>query len=105
MRSVFWLAMVLHLGVTDHRLTLAFPNEHRGLWRWAGIASPLAGAAAWVLVTASLAVFHLVLALVAGATILSIFREEIPSARDVRVRAFLAGIAIFGVLVQARWWL
>lgn len=103
--AVFWIAMVLHLGVAEHRLDIAYGREHRGPWRAAAAASPMIGAALWALAEPSIGTFHVLLALVAGATILSIFREEIPPAREVRAGAFFGGIVLFGALVQARWWL
>jgi hypothetical protein len=48
---------------------------------------------------------QVLLALVAGATIPSVFREEIPAARDVRMGALFSGVILFGLLVQMRWWL
>jgi hypothetical protein len=103
--AVFWTAMVLHLGIAEHHLDMAYPREHRGPWRFTAGASPLIGAALWAWAEPSMGMFHVLLALVTGATILSIFREEIPPARDVRAGAFFGGILVFGALVQARWWL
>jgi hypothetical protein len=103
--AVLWLAMLLHLGVADYRLAIRFPREHRGVGRFLVVGAPLAGEAVWILAAPTHGTFQLVLALVAGATILSIFREELPRASEVRMDAFLAGIVVFGGLVQARWWL
>jgi hypothetical protein len=100
---VFWVAMVLHLGVAEHRLDVTYPAEHKGPWRVLGAVAPLVGVAVWARTDPSMATFHVLLAIVAGATILSIFREEIPTAREVRVVAFFTGVAIFGALIQARW--
>ncbi len=43
------------------------------------------------------------LVLATGATLLGIFREEIPAPQYARVPAFLAGVAVFGVVIQLRW--
>jgi hypothetical protein len=103
--GVFWLAMLLHLGISEHRVTVGFPREHRGGWRVVAVGAPFVGATVWMLAEPPVAIFHLLLALVAGATILSIFREELPSARDIHARAFFTGVTLFGILIQARWWL
>ena len=102
---VFWLAMVLHLGIAEHRLDAAWPRAHRGPSRLAVLAAPLFGAGFWAWAEPTLATFHVLLALVAGATILGIFREEIPSLRETRAFAFFSGVVAFSVIVQARWWM
>jgi uncharacterized membrane protein YfcA len=103
--AVFWLAMALHLGVLERHTRARLPREHRGARRALSVAAPAVGAVVWVLAAPPPTVFHLLLALVAGATILEIFREEIPATREVRVGAFLGGVVASGVLVQARWWM
>jgi hypothetical protein len=103
--AVFWVAMALHLGVAEHHLEVGYAREHRGPWRVAAAASPVIGAALWALAEPSSGTYHELLALLAGATMLSIFREEIPSAKEVHVGAFYGGIVLFGALVEARWWL
>jgi hypothetical protein len=102
---IFALAMMLHFGVAEHGLDHAFPDEHRGLTRVVTIFAPLIGATASALIEPSLTSAHEIVAVIAGATILSIFREEIPSPADVKLRAFFAGVVAFGALVYARWWL
>ena len=103
--GAFWLAMALHLGVTQHRLEATFQEEHAGVGRVCTAASPAVGAVVWAAVLPPITVFHVLLALVAGSTILSIFRDEIPSARSLNARAFVVGIVLFVALAQARWWL
>lgn len=103
--SVFLLAMVLHLGVTEHRLAAQFPGEHRGPWRAVALGAPLVGALFWIVGAPGHAWLQVLLALVAGATIPSVFREEIPPARDVRIGVLFSGITLFGLLVEVRWWL
>jgi hypothetical protein len=97
--------MVLHLGVMEHALDRTYPEKHRGASRLLGAVSPIVGAGIAALAEPSVSVFHEVLAVVAGATILSIFEEEIPSPAEVKLGAFFGGLLAFGALVQARWWL
>jgi len=101
---LFAFAVVLHLAVSEYRLCAAFPREHRGILRAVGMLTPLIGGLAWVGVEAHEGLFHAVLAVVAGATLLSIFREDMPSPGSTRIGALLAGVITFGALVQLRWW-
>ncbi len=101
---IFALAMMLHFGVAEHGLDHAFPNEHRGVVRVVTIVAPLVGATVSALIEPSLTSAHEIIAVIAGATILSIFRDEIPSPSDAKLRAFFAGVVAFGALVYARWW-
>ncbi|HSQ62178.1 MAG TPA: hypothetical protein VLM85_03150 [Polyangiaceae bacterium] len=99
---VFWLAMAIHLGIVHHRFAKEFPSEV-GHARGVLAASLLAGAIVWAVVGPPVGVFHLLLAVVAGSTLLGIFREEIPAPQYARVPAFLAGVAVFGAIIQLRW--
>jgi hypothetical protein len=103
--ALFWLAMVLHLGIAEHTLDRRYPERHRGVWRVLGAVSPILGAGIAAAAKPSLATTHEILAVVAGATILSIFEEEIPSPAEVKLGAFFGGLLAFGALVQARWWM
>lgn len=103
--AVFWIAMSLHLGVTAYHVDEVFPNEHRGLWRGLSIAAPAIGALAWAAGSPPSGMFHFLLALVAGATTLGIWRDEIPDARDVGIVSFFVGLISFSALIQAHWWL
>jgi len=101
---LFGVAVILHLAVSEYRLCAAFPREHHGILRAIVMLTPLIGGLAWVAIEAHEGMFHAVLAIVAGATLLSIFREEMPSPGATRVGALIAGVIVFGALVQLRWW-
>jgi hypothetical protein len=100
---LFWLAMALHLGVTDHWLTRAFGDAHGSRSRWAFAIALLSGAIVWSVAQPAHVVFHALLAVVGGATLLAVFREEIPNAVDARLRAFVSGVVLFGALATLRW--
>jgi len=99
---VFWLAMAVHLGIVHHRFAKEFPQDvrHARVVLGAGL---LGGAIVWAVIGPPAGIFHLLLAVVAGSTLLGIFREEIPAPQYARVPAFLAGAAVFGAIIQLRW--
>jgi hypothetical protein len=102
--ALFWVVITIHLAVVDHGFSHRFHLEHR---RWTTFARALAivvGALVWQLASPPAGVFHIVLALVAGGTLLMAFRDEIPSPEEANVGALVAGAAIFTLLQQVRWW-
>jgi hypothetical protein len=46
---------------------------------------------------------YVTLALVAGATIVQVFRDELPSPRASRVGAFVLGVALYAGIIAVRW--
>jgi hypothetical protein len=103
--ALFWIAMAIHLGVVDHSFVTRYPVEHGARAAVAAAAALLAGAAAWTILEPPAGVFHVILALVAGATLLTAFRDELPSPKDARIGPIVAGAASFAALEQLRWWL
>jgi hypothetical protein len=102
--ALFWLVITIHLAVVDHGFGHRFHLEHR---RWTTLARAIAivvGALVWQVAAPPAGVFHVVLALVAGGTLLMAFRDEIPSPEEAHVGALVAGAALFTVLQQVRWW-
>lgn len=102
--ALFWVVITIHLAVVDHGFSHRFHLEHR---RWTTIARALAiivGALVWHAAEPPLGVFHVVLALVAGGTLLMAFRDEIPAPEEANVGALVAGAAVFTLLQQVRWW-
>ena len=102
--ALFWIAITIHLAVVDHGFSHRFHLEHQ---RWTTFARAIAiviGALVWHVAAPSVGVFHIVLALVAGGTLLMAFRDEIPSPERANVGALVAGAAVFTLLQQLRWW-
>jgi hypothetical protein len=102
--ALFFIVITIHLAVVDHGFSHRFHVEHR---RWTTFARAIAivvGALVWHVVAPPIGVFHIVLALVAGGTLLMAFRDEIPSPEEANVGALVAGAAIFTLLQQVRWW-
>ena len=103
--ALFWIAMAAHLAVIDHGFFVRFDRFH-GAWSRLGCAAALlVGGIAWELLAPPLAVFHVVLAVVGGSTLLLAFRDEMPSPKTARAGAILAGAATFTLIEQVRWWL
>lgn len=102
---LFTLAMTLHLGVVEHGLAVRRGDAHALGSRLACAVAIAVGALFWATLEPSTGVFQLVLALVAGATLLQAFRDELPLPRDARLGPMAAGAASFALLQQLRWWL
>lgn len=98
---VYAVAMALHFIVTDYGLTEAFRAGYLRFGRWILSASVLTG---WAL-GASGEVPELwlvtITALVGGGVILNVLKEELPSERESRFTALLAGVAAFAALLWA----
>ena len=103
--AVFWIAMAIHLGVVDHGFLERFPGRHRARWTAASSGALVTGALLWTYASPPEGVFPLLLALVAGTTLLLAFRDELPEPKDARIGAVAAGAAAFALLQQLRWWL
>ena len=102
--ALFWIAITIHLAVVDHGFSHRFHVEQQ--W-WTTLARAIAiiiGALVWHVAAPPMGVFHIVLALVAGGTLLMAFRDEIPSPEEANLGALVAGAAMFTLLQQIRWW-
>ncbi len=102
---LIWIAMAIHLSVLEHGLGERFAGQHGVRGALTSAAALLGGTALWTFASPDAAVFNLILALVAGATLLIAFRDELPSPERARPGAVLAGAAVFAALQQLRWWL
>lgn len=95
-------AMALHLTVSDHQLSVHFPHEHHGAARAAVVLAPMTGVIAWTVLSPPENLFDVMLAIVAGGTLLYGIREELPAPTKLRPGAFLAGVAVFFALIALR---
>ncbi len=99
---LFALAMGLHFLVNDHSLAEHHGERYRRWGRWLLVAGLLGG---WVVgIVPGLEIpptaLALVLAYIAGGTILNILRHELPNTdRNADVAAFAVGAASYGGLV------
>jgi hypothetical protein len=93
------LAIGLHVLYKGYVLHLHHREAFASRGRYVLAFAPLAGWLTHVLLQPSEVVFDVVLALLAGFLMQSVFREELPSLSTARLRWFVAGAVIFLLLV------
>jgi hypothetical protein len=101
--SFYVAAIGLHLLFNDLFLAHLDPGGFHPRWRAALAAMPVAG---WTLAAAGAlaeGVQYAMLTVVAGGTIISVMRHEVPSPQQVRVAAFLAGALVYAALIFTTW--
>lgn len=102
---LFALALALKLFVADRALFERHQQAYDRVGRWVLLASFLAGAALGHITELPEIGMRSLQAALAGAIILVVVKEELPSEREARWRAFLAGVATFAALfLAARAW-
>lgn len=92
---LFLMALLLHNVVNDFSLREHHQQEYRHFGRWVLAVSVMAG---WSAATVDIVpdiVVYTVIALVAGAIILNVLKEELPADREGRFGAFLMGCVAF----------
>jgi hypothetical protein len=100
---LFALPILLHLTVIESHMVHDFERQHGGLPRvWLAL-MPGIGALGWALLGFSHAILFMVLALVAGSTVVQIIQTELPSPASVRVGPFLIGVALYLAMIVGRW--
>ncbi len=98
----FALAMGLHFLVNDHSLVEHHGDRYRTIGRWLLVVGLITGWLIGVLPEVEIRpeALALVLAYIAGGTILNILRHELPDTdRSGDVLAFVAGAGVYGVLL------
>ncbi|MDH3727363.1 MAG: hypothetical protein OER77_07510, partial [Myxococcales bacterium] len=99
---MFALAMGLHFLVNDHSLVEHHGERYRTIGRWFLVVGLVTGWLIGILPGVEIRpeVLALVLAYIAGGTILNILRHELPDTdRSGDVVAFATGAAVYGVLL------
>ncbi len=97
---LFTVAMGLHFVLTDRSLEEHHPTRFRTRGRWALAGALIAGWALSALFapTSTLAV-ALLTALLAGAVLLNVFKDELPAGRRSSVPWFLTGLVVYSALL------
>ncbi len=97
---LFTLAMGLHFVLTDRSLEEHHPTRFRTRGRWALATALIAGWAASALFapTSTLTV-ALLTALLAGAILLNVFKDELPAGRRSSFPWFLTGLVVYSALL------
>lgn len=91
-------ALALHFTVNDSALR----EHHSGLYQRYGrralAAAVLGGWVAGTMEVVPATVVHVAIAVLAGAVLLNVFKDELPPDRQARYWAFLLGIAVYGAM-------
>ena len=95
---LYAVAMGLHFFVNDYGLRQDHRARYRRAGRWVLAAAVVGGAVLGLVVEVGAVAVALVLALVGGATILNVLKEELPEERQSRFGAFAAGAAAYAAL-------
>jgi hypothetical protein len=99
--ALFALAMALHLFVNDHGLRDHHPQRYEHTGRWILAAAVAAGRLDGATVDLAEPAVHLLVAFVAGGTVLNAIKEELPGERESRFAPFLLGAAGYSALLAA----
>lgn len=97
--AFFTLAMALHFMVNDHALAEHHGDLYHRRGRWILSAAIVVGCGAAIWLPVSHAGAAVLLALVGGATILNVLKEELPAERRSRFWAFAAGAFGYAALL------
>lgn len=98
---LFALAMGLHFVVNDHGLREHHQQVYHRYGRWLVSIAVLLGALVAVASEVPEAVVGMVLAFIAGGTMLNVLKEELPAERESRFGSFAAGAAAYAAVLVA----
>jgi hypothetical protein len=93
------LAMGLHFLVNDHGLRAHHKHRYDGIGRWVLAAAVLAGWMFGLRVGMEPGTVNLLVAVLSGAIVLNVLKEELPEQRESRFWAFFAGVVLYGGLL------
>lgn len=99
--AFFAVAMALHFVVTDFGLYEHHRDRYRRVGRWLLVLAVLAGFGAGLLADIPEPAIAVLIALLAGAVILNVLKEEVPAERQSRFWAFALGLALYTLLLLA----
>ena len=96
---LFAFAYALHFIVNDHGLSSHHRTRYRRTGRWLLSGAVLTGWLVGLAFEVSEAVVHVLFALLAGATILNVLKEELPEERQSRFLPFVGGAFGYAALM------
>lgn len=102
---LFLVALGLHMMVNDYLLTRQLPPDRQRHWRTALAVAPLIGCLAWLLPGIPADLFYVLLAIIVGSNLMSVWQRELPAPEETRIGAFLAGSGLITVATVLQWWL
>lgn len=101
--ALYTVALGLHLLFNDRFLLHLYPQEHSWRWRAALAAAPVVGYLAASGLQPPEGLLYGLLAIIAGGTIVTAMRRELPDEQDFRATAFVVGVAGYAMLIMATW--
>jgi hypothetical protein len=96
---LYAVAMGIHFLVNDYGLSKEHKNPYQNMGRWLLASSILIGWAFGRFVFIPDTVVALMFALLSGGILLNVMKEELPEERDSSILAFLAGAALYTILL------
>lgn len=99
--TLFFVAMALHFLVNDFGLHLHHGRTYHRYGRWILASAVFLGLAIGYVTRVSEILLALLFAFLAGGIILNVIKEELPSERRSRFRAFAVGVTGYTVLLLA----
>lgn len=100
--AVYSLALGLHMAFNERMLLHLWP-AHGWRCRTALAAAPVVGCALAAALPLPEAMLYGMLTVIAGGTIITVLRRELPDPRGLRPVAFIAGVAGYAALIMATW--
>lgn len=97
----FAVAMGVHFIVNDHALREHHGHAYHRVGRWIIAAAVLVGAGIGAVTHVHEAAIGTLLAFIAGGLILNVLKEELPEERESSLTAFVAGAAVYSLLLLA----
>ena len=97
--ALFTGALAVHFIVNDQSLRAHHQHQYHDVGRWVLAAALIGGWAVGSVTTVSDGVVAALLALLGGAIVLNVLKEELPAERDSRFWAFALGAGIYSGLL------
>jgi uncharacterized membrane protein YkvI len=101
--ALYAIAIGCHIGINDWFLLHLCPERHRGIWRLGLTAAPLVGCLIVLGLEVPAGALYLLLTLVAGFTVITTIRLELPGPADFQAAGFLGGLLFYALLILATW--
>lgn len=98
---LYAVAMALHFMANDHGLRQHYRERYDRIARWLFAGAVVGGCALGFAVELPAAAIALLFAFLAGGVLLNVLKEELPEERESAFLPFLAGVAGYGLLMQA----
>jgi hypothetical protein len=97
--ALYASAIGLHFLVNDHGLREHHEGLYHGIGRWLLAGSVVVGGAFGLVIHVDAVVLDIFVSVLAGAIVLNVVKEELPSDREARFSAFLVGTVLYTALL------